>query len=507
MFDVESLIQRILADIRERSVAPSGRDERREDGTEKVYRDEPILKTAAQLNRFLPEQYRAMRKLASSPEAYRRPEEWLFWKQGKFMEDFEDDYDYRGEYIRYFPTYQSMNDMQLRGYFSWRTKVRRGVVEETSLSFAFVYIYELINQIGVDSPEEGLDTLRRFWNSYREYEPHLDRYMKRWLADYVVYYGLDRALLEEIAGPSPEDALMVLREGGGRSREELFRALAELSSYAPEKSRFYRENPEDFREAACRVFLRVSEYYAKNRKAGYCEKLFGRVASVPYLMFQSAVFYDSRKYTDYEYRTGSLSRFACKNGQWTRTGILGRLEKSRELGSLLRAVDCALREKSGFGHPLKPEALPKYMQSILDRELDAYLEEKRRSAAPRIELDFSRLQGIRRAADQTRDRLLTEEELREEPPLPPAPAPEPVPAEEPAPGGDAGLTGEERRFLQCLLDGRDYAPEKGVLLSVLADSVNEKLFDRFGDTVIDFSGGEPALIEDYIEELKGIVSR
>ena len=149
MFDVESLIQRILADIRERSVAPSGRDERREDGTEKVYRDEPILKTAAQLNRFLPEQYRAMRKLASSPEAYRRPEEWLFWKQGKFMEDFEDDYDYRGEYIRYFPTYQSMNDMQLRGYFSWRTKVRRGVVEETSLSFAFVYIYELINQIGV----------------------------------------------------------------------------------------------------------------------------------------------------------------------------------------------------------------------------------------------------------------------------------------------------------------------------------------------------------------------
>ena len=32
MFDVESLIQRILADIRERSVAPSGRDERRRTG-------------------------------------------------------------------------------------------------------------------------------------------------------------------------------------------------------------------------------------------------------------------------------------------------------------------------------------------------------------------------------------------------------------------------------------------------------------------------------------------
>ena len=34
------------------------------------------------------------------------------------MEDFEDDFDYRGEFVRYFPTYQAMNDAQLRGYFS-----------------------------------------------------------------------------------------------------------------------------------------------------------------------------------------------------------------------------------------------------------------------------------------------------------------------------------------------------------------------------------------------------
>ena len=38
--------------------------------------------------------------------------------------------------------------------------------------------------------------------------------------------------------------------------------------------------------------------------------------------------------------------------------------------------------------------------------------------------------------------------------------------------------------------------------SIIADSINEKLFDIFGDTVIDFLSDDPCVIEDYIEELK-----
>ena len=45
-----------------------------------------------------------------------------------------------------------------------------------------------------------------------------------------------------------------------------------------------------------------------------------------------------------------------------------------------------------------------------------------------------------------------------------------------------------------------------MLLSVVADSVNEKLFDLIGDTAIIFDGDNPELIEDYIDELKGIIS-
>ena len=60
------------------------------------------------------------------------------------MADFEDDCPYNGTFKSYFPTYNAMSDRQLRGYFTWRAQVRRGTVEETSTSFAFLYLYELI---------------------------------------------------------------------------------------------------------------------------------------------------------------------------------------------------------------------------------------------------------------------------------------------------------------------------------------------------------------------------
>ena len=37
---------------------------------------------------------------------------------------------------------------------------------------------------------------------------------------------------------------------------------------------------------------------------------------------------------------------------------------------------------------------------------------------------------------------------------------------------------------------------------MLIDSINEKMMDTTGDTVIEFNGDEPELIVDYIEDIK-----
>lgn len=42
------------------------------------------------------------------------------------------------------------------------------------------------------------------------------------------------------------------------------------------------------------------------------------------------------------------------------------------------------------------------------------------------------------------------------------------------------------------------------MLSVATDRINETLFDHFSDTVIEFNGDVPSVIEDYADELKGM---
>ena len=166
--DVKMLIERIMAEARTHQSARF---------SNKIYADEPILKTGRQMQNFLPDQYRKMREISRWQDDPKGgagrwlSEAELFYRQGLLMADFEDDCPYNGTFKSYFPTYNAMSDRQLRGYFTWRAQVRRKKVEETSTSFAFLYLYELICGIGVDNPLDGFRKIKAFWESYRAYEP------------------------------------------------------------------------------------------------------------------------------------------------------------------------------------------------------------------------------------------------------------------------------------------------------------------------------------------------
>ena len=186
--DIKMLIERIMAEARTHQSARFSNE---------VYADEPILKTGRQMQNFLPDQYRKMREISRWQEDPKGgagrwlSEAELFYRQGLLMADFEDDCPYNGTFKSYFPTYNAMSDRQLRGYFTWRTQVRRGTVEETSTSFAFLYLYELICGIGVDDPLDGFNKIKAFWDAYRAFEPGIDRFARVWLQDYAVFHGLD----------------------------------------------------------------------------------------------------------------------------------------------------------------------------------------------------------------------------------------------------------------------------------------------------------------------------
>ena len=509
----------------------------------KTYRDEPILKRASAMSNYTPPKIEQMRKLAEGQGSYNWSSPKLFVRQGRLMADYEDDFAFSGTFFRYYPTYQLMSDVQLRGYFSWRTKVRRGQVEPTALSFAFVYIYELLNLIGVSSPQEGYEKLVAFRGAYAPIDGSVDRYLRDWLVDFVVYYGLDPALARESEALQPYRQYTVLAQYRQHTPEELFDAICGLSSYNVEKSKFYKAYPEDTRAVLCRVFADFSQHHADKCKNSLCERLFGKAHTLPYTMFNSAVFLPDREKPDADHEIFPWYGYMLRRGTWYRTRLDRTPAKNRKLGELVRDVDAILRERYGFEAPLKQTDKTKLFTGIVNNAIDEWQAEKKRKAAAVIRIDVSKLNAIRSDASATREKLMTEEERddkfgirnsefgipngsRPTPPesegqgslfsglFPEEPqdAPDTVltpdaPETPDAPGDDLPLDETEAAVLRAVLRGEDgeaAAKAAGRMLSVVLDGINDKLYDRFGDAVIYYEGDAPAVYEDYTEELKGM---
>lgn len=503
MSDVRNLINSILTDEKLKKTM---------DFNSTVFTDEPILCTANKLSNYVPQEIRDLRKMIVSQQ-FGYPHEKSFYEQGKSMENYEDDYEFKGDFSRYYPTYQAMDIKQLRGYFSWRTKVRKGIIENASMSFAYVYVYELLNLIGANGAEDGFEKLNSFRKEFMNFHPDINRNLSRWLHDFVIYYNLDKQLLEELEDIDFDKSIEILLNP--ESNDNLFSAIKELSAYNIERSDFISKNEAEAAEIICRVFRSLTVHYATHGSKSLCERLFGNRVMCSYLMFSAAVFYDTKKYDDYSYKVSDIDTFYCKKGIWTCDRYQGGRGKNQKLGAIVKATDSIMREKYGFAVNLSYEIKEKTIPKIISAEIDRFLEEKRRKALPEISIDVSKLGDIRRAADITRDKLIVEEDTDfiEEIPDEEEQLEEKIieikQAEIPAKKtNETPLDETEFVFMQCLLYDKPYndlLAEKHIMLSVIADSINDKMFDIFGDTVIMFDGDKPEIIEDYAEELKGII--
>lgn len=438
--DIKMLIERIMAEARTHQSARFSNE---------IYTDEPILKTGRQMQNFLPDQYRKMREISRWQDDPKGgagrwlSEAELFYRQGLLMADFEDDCPYNGTFKSYFPTYNAMSDRQLRGYFTWRAQVRRGTVEETSTSFAFLYLYELICGIGIDDPLEGFNKIKAFWDVYRAFEPGINRFARVWLQDYAVFHGLDPKLLRDSKTVMFDNALIELRRAArdlvpapapsGQTpkrrktseptlplppdevrEERLMAAINALSTYNLSNSRLDRSHHRDLRHVACAVYVRMARYYDTHRKTDIVASLFGEETAMPYTMFASAVFFAPERHEDCEYRLDPIHIYRCQNGFWECMRIHGSRQKSSKLGEMMRACDQRLRLALDPAHPLKEEKVPKYLAKIIDDEIVAWLSWDAAHQPVKIDIDLSQLGHIRSAAAQTREALLIDEEREDD---------------------------------------------------------------------------------------------
>lgn len=531
---------------------------------DRVYRDEPILRTGAQAFRgavrkggfgsatgptpsvgadrsrlsqdtALPTEYRRMRAIARRQDmrgAYggqSAGKAHLFYLQGKYMESFEEDFDGQTYFDRYYPSYEEMSNYQLRCYFSWRTRLRAGQTPNAPLSFLFVHAYELLCGIGVRPGKEGFEALSDFAVAYAGASPAFDVHMRQWLHDYVVFFGLEEPLAPDCPSSFPYPAVSVLRRTedfllskgcsmdwwqhdreGLPSAGELLDALCVLSRYRAERSRFVKTHREDVAEVCAHVFAQMVDHCKKRRRTGFVEGLFGPPTKRYYTMFASALFWAPERHPNTIYVVSDSEKFECRGGIWMRELPCRRAETSKELGTLLHAIDARLRVATNDSHPLKQRALPKYQAKFVDEAIAALLMRRKAEEAARIRIDPSRLASIRSAAARTREALLTDEERVEDTNVSASmdlsksqSQAQPQLEKEPCVPNDAlGLNSEQMELLQSLLAGEKPQKTDSLFVTLAVDAINEAFLDVVGDTVVEFDGETPVLVEDYADDVR-----
>ncbi|MCH3951184.1 MAG: TerB N-terminal domain-containing protein [Acidaminococcus sp.] len=529
-----------------------------------TYESEAIPKRKTEVE--LPETLRHLRemerKCLGQYQVYDYPPA-AFLKEARAAVDYEDDTAYPWPCRHYFPTYASLTDAELRGYFGWRTRFRKGGTEEAPTTFVFLHIYELLNQVGTENVEDGLRKLRRIDQVYGKRDGVIHGKLVHWIPDYMIYYRLPLSLWTEeeknLFLPG-NDILEVVADADSLAPKDLFALVDTLGKNCLTKSRLYKQNPQWLSYFAAHATMKFIEYCRRHRQNTFWESYVYDETYEWLSLFATAIFVAEPHLPEFTYELTPRCQVSCKGSFFMIKHRVLNERKLVRLRKILRAMDAYLRDKVQFKYPLVVPIEKKYLTRIFDETYEEMLEAQKLEQRRHVHIDLSRLSSIRRDSETTRDKLMTEEERSGHPAaemlsdVEDAEAPQEVTpaaaeetqrevavhevempavqeteqaAEEQTEASDAepagktpgetaeaatagelpyGLSEDEYHFLQCLLYGRDWhwITGKGLMASLLIDSINEKLYDEFSDTVLT-EGDGPELIEDYIEELKGTI--
>jgi len=449
----------------------------------------------------------------------------IFYKQGMFMKDFSDDFPEKAPFSQYYPFYQMMGYRQLRTYFTWRTEVRKGSVSDTSLSYVFLYIYELLNNIGVENPQEGLEKLMFFWTAFRLINKAVDKYILKWLKDYHVYYELPQSFKEFVTANTLTEHYPEIVD-----TDDDFDLFCAVSKYDMRKSSFFTDDRKELVTGCFRfVTDRLRRIFSENGIT-FDDTIFNPSRKMSeWTPFRGALFYNWLKQPDRRVILSANEVYVCSRNRWTFSTVVASEGGRQLIGYVMKQTEAALRNITKYKYKLTANidtvthpVAGKLRQAGLSLESiinDAVKEYYREATKIVVKVDFSKLSLIREEALVTQEKLTVEEQ--EDRPFPemalrdfPLTAPQEMPAAEDDPASvddewevlKNALTETEIKALSAMLNEgtslKEFADGCGVMLEVLADGINEKAMDYIGDGLLD---EEFEIYEDYKDHVKGMV--
>ena len=420
-----------------------------------------------------------------------------FHIQGRYMEDYEDNAPWDGSFERYFPVYHDMNLRQLRGYFSWRAEARKGIFHSISLSSAYIYIYELLNGIGADSPAASLERMEEFERGFLDKglgDASMRRNLHRWMLEFAIINDLPAEITSKYAPQGmieKDSALAILHNPESYTDDEILSALCVFYG------KKLRESPAMKKDGvkACHIFAAVWRTALADDSRDIFALCFGKQEAFPWYPLGNAVYWQEEKHPDTDYILNSSRTYRCRDGIW-RELRYDPLDFSRNMfASLMHETDRVLRKMLKTGRYLNKAVGDEWAASYVDAAIKADEE----ASKPEIRIELSYLDRIRHDASITRESLLTEDEMET--------------FTDEAEDNDAseescGIDIPYREILTMVLEGRSIAPylrENHLMASIAADAINEALYDEIGDTALECDGDTITIVEEYRDEVLQLI--
>lgn len=445
-------------------------------------------------------------------------------------------------FMCYWPSYELMSKNQLDWYFCIRTKFRRYEYPKVDLSYIFLYIYELINGIGIENAEDGLIRIIKIWNGYKNFHKKLSGYLPEWIIDYMDVYkcqseDIFKLLNDFELTPYISENYIITRylNTDGILPIEI---IAKLSDYAFYKSNFIakkaqiadgtaQENDEPDNEIlflnGIPSVIKKTDNFMKSKGPGIFESYKPEVIqSKGKIPFRSAVF-------EKNLRTNPIT-----------SDYMGFQPLRSFITLIIKHYENDLRSLCNYRGKLKTDMLPEDILKVIKKSADEDFTQNRRKDV------------VISVNKETLIRLINESEIIKKMLLEPVYESEeaeisdirvPGAADEDSAylsgslvNSDAGaeevkeytvpenygnepennvlnlinsLSDIQRKILICLLKSNGHCDEKtllsqfrNVFITTEADSINEKSLEIFSDLLIAYEDGNWYIVEDYIDEIK-----
>lgn len=424
----------------------------------------------------------------------------------------------------YWPTYDSMTRDQLKWYFHWRGRVRRGAYPDTDLSYVFVHIYELLHNIGPKDPREAHEQLLCLWRQYRDRHSKLTSYVVDWAADHAVVHGSHSDPLlpyKEAAGEGllTDNVDLILADYEETPWKMPLIALDLLTDYRIRQSKFYNAGYADLMSDTLSEALKLVDQACRRQRGEGIMQAYapGKRESLRRVPFQSAVYAE-------DVRPITIARLVPYS----------TYPPLREfLTSVVKHTENLLRAQESFRGRLRGIDLSDELAGALERMVEG-------SAAPiprsqKVRIDLERVEKITGESDEVREMLMIEQEGEFGEPqvseLKPAGAlqfpkraeahlarPEGTPEHlltdlEPVHEVLVRISSDEQQFICQLRDAEWEADAnevsealEGALIEPMIDHVNALALEHLGDILVATDGDLRIVSDDYRDELEHLLS-